>query len=133
VNADQIISECSFKTSRSSGAGGQHVNKTETKVSLSFKPDESMGLTEKEKERLFANTEKPREWVIRLSSQRYRSQNRNKEAVCSRLIDLLQEAIKPKKIRKPTAKPKGAEEKRLTEKKQRSEIKKLRKPPNQGE
>lgn len=130
---EQIISECKFKTSRSSGAGGQHVNKTETKVSLSFKPAESMGLTEKEKVRLFAHTEKPENWVIRLSSQRYRSQSRNKEAVCKRLIDLLQEAIKPKKIRKPTAKPKGAEEKRLTEKKQRSEIKKLRKPPKPGE
>lgn len=129
MNRKQILSECDFKTSRSSGAGGQHVNKTETKVSLTFYPGSSKGLTALEKARIFKSLGKEEDWVIRLHSQKHRSQSMNKDAVVKRLFQLLEKAVKPLKKRKKTGPLKADKEKRLNSKRHRSEIKKLRKPP----
>ena len=129
MNRKQILSECHFKTSRSSGAGGQHVNKTETRVSLVFYPASSQGLSAIEKARIFKSMEKEEDWVIRLHSQKYRSQSMNKDVVVKRLFSLLEKAVRPLKKRKKPGPLKADKEKRLRSKKHRSDTKKLRKPP----
>ncbi len=133
MNKEQIISELKFQTSRSSGAGGQHVNKTETKVAISFKPFESMGLTEKEKSILKSNLKLDDEAEIRMSCQETRSQTRNKNLVVERLFAYLEANLISKRKRKKTAIPAAVKAKRAMDKKHRSETKSLRKPPGIGD
>ena len=128
INKDELI----ITFSRSSGPGGQNVNKVNTKAELRWAFLESSSLTEREKE-IIKNHSLLRQYLtnqdeIVLSEQSTRSQVQNKELVIKKLIEIIEKALKPIKKRKKTKVPKGAKEKRLKEKKHRSEVKKNRKP-----
>lgn len=117
--------EFTFKTSRSSGAGGQHVNTTETKVELSFNVNATQLLSETEKKKV---TEKlstyiTDEGVLRLTSSESRSQASNKEAVIEKFYTLLQKALKKEKKRIPTKMPEEIKE-TIRKKKERHSKKK---------
>ncbi len=131
MNSDAILKEVQFSFTRSSGAGGQHVNKVSTKVVLSFDIEKSKCLTEEEKELVQVKLENriSKEGILSLTSGATRSQLKNKEIVSRRFVELVQKALTPPKKRKPTKRPKSANLKRL-EKKRNLAIKKAnRKKP----
>ncbi|QQX77362.1 MULTISPECIES: alternative ribosome rescue aminoacyl-tRNA hydrolase ArfB [Aequorivita] len=131
MNAEVLISELSFKAIRSSGPGGQHVNKTASKVEVSFSLENSEALSEIEKERLRTklSTKISSEGIIVLQCGETRSQHRNKAIVIERLVELLQKTLKVAKPRKKTKPSKGAIERRLKSKKENAFKKSNRKPP----
>ena len=110
--------ECVFKTSRSSGSGGQHVNKTETKVSLWFDVAASALFSEEEKTRIFSRLASviTDDGYLQLNCDEQRSQLQNKQLVINRAIEILEKALVVRKPRKRTKPPKAAVEKRLEEK-----------------
>lgn len=122
-----ISSELTFNTSRSGGKGGQHVNKTESKVELVFDLENSEGLSDDEKEWLRVKlASKLKDGKIHIIAQTDRSQIKNKaEAIQKFYVLLTKSLVKPKK-RKPTKISKAAKEKRLNEKKIRKEVKETR-------
>lgn len=126
-----IIAELSFRTSRSSGAGGQHVNKTETKVECLFDVMSSAGLNDAEKgiviEKLAARINDG--GILAVTSQKERSQLSNKEHTIDRLHSLLTKALTPTIKRVKTKPSPGSVEERLQEKKRVSEKKELRRKP----
>lgn len=123
-----LHAELQFRTSRSSGSGGQHVNKVETRIELLFSVRESQFLSNDEKERLLqllANRIN-KEGILLIASGNYRSQLRNKKAAIEKFDELLGEALKPPKKRKPVKKLTANPEKRLEAKRRHSEKKALR-------
>lgn len=120
-----FLPELQFQTSRSSGPGGQNVNKVETKVQLRFDVNNSLFLNEEEKLTLLqkAKNKIDLEGNLNLSCQEKRSQIQNKELVIRKFYDLLRTAFYKKKIRKATKPGKGAIESRLKSKKVQSEKK----------
>lgn len=128
MNRDIILSELQFSTSRSSGPGGQHVNKTESRVTVDFYVLRSKGLTDFEKMLLLENLSyrMTKEGVLQLSCSNSRSQAKNKEDCIDRLFVLITKNTVVKKKRLKTTISKAAKQKRLDKKKQRSQIKKLR-------
>ncbi len=131
MKAEVLISELSFKAIRSSGPGGQHVNKTASKAEVSFNLNTSAALSETEKERLRQklSSKISSEGIITLQCGETRSQHRNKTIVIERLVELLQKNLKVAKPRKKTKPSKGAIERRLKSKKENALKKKTRKPP----
>jgi ribosome-associated protein len=126
-----ILNELSFKAIRSSGAGGQHVNKTASKVEVTFNVVNSEGLSKTEKQRLQVKlaSKITQEGNIVLQCGTSRSQHRNKTEVIKRLLDLLRKNIVVPKKRKKTKPSKSAIEKRLKQKKNTALKKVNRKPP----
>jgi ribosome-associated protein len=126
---EDLTKELKFRTSKSSGAGGQHVNKVETKVELLFDLVASQVLTELQKEIIYAKLGNriSREGLLILQCDESRSQARNKEIAIARLMTLIEKALKPQKKRKKTKPSKSKMEKRLLEKKRLSEKKESRK------
>ncbi len=126
-----LTNEIRYRTSRSSGAGGQHVNKVSTKVELLFDVDGSEVLTEAQKTIIRSKLKNriSKEGWLSLSCDETRSQAKNKEIVTERFLALLEEALKPEKERKPTKPTKTSVIKRLEEKKKKSEKKERRKKP----
>ncbi|MBT8256298.1 MAG: aminoacyl-tRNA hydrolase [Bacteroidia bacterium] len=126
-----ILEELQFRAVRSSGPGGQHVNKTSSKVELRFDLMASEGLSEEEKERLLSKSELrlTSKGILVLQSGESRSQHRNKKIVMQRLQELLTEYLVVPKARKPSKPSKKTIEKRLDQKKQHSQKKANRKPP----
>ncbi len=124
------LSELSFRFSRSSGPGGQHASRTETRVELVFDLARSPSLSEGRRQRALRILAPylDQHGVMHLVSQSTRSQLRNREEVVGRFQTLLREALKVPKRRYPTGPTKAAREKRLEEKRRRSEIKKQRRP-----
>ncbi|PZX47816.1 alternative ribosome rescue aminoacyl-tRNA hydrolase ArfB [Algoriphagus chordae] len=120
-----FLSELQFNTSRSGGAGGQHVNKVESKVQLKFDIPNSRQLSEEEKAMVLEKlqTKTDQDGVLQLQSQEKRSQIQNKELVIRKFEDLLRKAFQKKRIRKATKPKKGAIEKRLKAKKNQAEKK----------
>jgi ribosome-associated protein len=126
-----LITEVTFKTSRSGGAGGQNVNKVATKVELDFDVRNSQFLLDAQKEtiELKLASRITLEGVLQIISQSERSQLGNKQLVLKKFQVLIDDCFKIQKKRKPTRISKNAKERRLKAKKQRGEIKKLRNQP----
>ena len=131
MNWDTILSELNFRTSRSSGAGGQHVNKTETKVEVLFEVNTSHGLSDEEKQTINAKMASRinDEGILVMSSQKSRSQFSNKEDVIERLRVQIEKALTPKVKRKRTKPSQESIQDRLTKKKMNAEKKTSRRKP----
>jgi ribosome-associated protein len=126
-----LISELSFKAIRSSGAGGQHVNKTASKVELTYSLNDSVVFEDDQKERLISNLKSrlTKDNVLILQCDESRSQHKNKALVIERFLELIRQALIVPKKRKKTDIPKAVKQKRLEIKKQIAEKKAGRKPP----
>lgn len=132
MDKQQLHSELKFKAVRSSGAGGQHVNKVSSKVELTFDLPGSKGLSEAEKQRLLLKLDRrlTKEGTLLLQCDEARSQHRNKELVVLRFFALLESALHVPKKRRPSKPTRSSIEKRLASKKKTSELKKKRKNPD---
>jgi ribosome-associated protein len=119
------VSEIELRFSRSSGPGGQHAQKTETRVEAAFDVEASSGLSPVQKARVIRRAGP----VLRAVAQDERSQARNRELAIERLVDSLQRALKVERRRRPTKPTAAARERRLQEKRRRSELKRQRRPP----
>lgn len=130
---DAIIQELYFKTSRSGGKGGQHVNKTETKVHLFFDVMQSKSLSDEQKSRLLTKEQNliSKDYVLQMSCETSRSQAANKAELIERFTKLLKNALKEEKPRKATKVPRAEKLKRLEGKRKLSEKKQRRKPPEE--
>jgi len=123
-----LLREVEFRTSRSSGPGGQHVNKTESRVELLWHPMESDCLNEAQI-LMVAKRLKNRitdDGVLIMVSEKYRSQHRNRADVTERFLELVTQSIVPLKKRQPTRPTRTSVEKRIRNKKIRGEIKRSR-------
>jgi ribosome-associated protein len=119
------VSELELRFSRSSGPGGQHAQKTETRVEAIFDVEASAALTpiQKARVRRRAGT------VLRAVAQDERSQARNRELAVERLVAALRDALKVERSRRPTKPTTASRERRLEQKRRRSRTKELRRPP----
>ncbi len=119
--------ELTWRFSRSSGPGGQHVNTSDTRVELSWTPDASQALTEAQKS-VVAHQLRHRlvDGTITVVSSQYRSQHRNREAAKVRLEQLVSAALAPRKQRRATKPSRASVERRLEAKKRRSQTKRGR-------
>ena len=113
---------------RSSGPGGQHVNKTSTAVRLSFDAWNSPSLPDDVRHRLLRNagSRATSQGVIQIESESHRSQKQNREAARERLAEMIRAAARPPKKRAKTRPSKASKERRLSGKKARGDIKRLR-------
>jgi ribosome-associated protein len=129
---EKIISELNFKAVRSSGAGGQNVNKVSSKVVLTFDLENSKALTEEEKIRLETKlySRLTSEKILILNCDEDRSQLKNKAIVTKRFLDIITAGLVIPKIRKATKIPKSVIRKRIKDKKNVSDIKKNRRKPD---
>jgi ribosome-associated protein len=132
METEKIKSELIYKAVRSSGAGGQNVNKVSSKVVLSFDLLNSQALSEEEKELILVklSSRLTSEKILILNCDEDRSQLKNKDIVTKRFLDLLKNALIIPKIRKATKIPKSVIRKRIKDKKNISEVKNNRKKPD---
>ena len=132
MDKETLLSELKFKAVRSSGAGGQNVNKVASKVVLSFDLANSLGLTQDEKELLQTKiaTKLTQDNILIITCEEDRSQLKNKEVVVKKFLKTIENGLKTPKERKETKIPKAVKEKRLQEKKSTASIKENRKKPN---
>ncbi len=132
MDIDLLISELSFKAVRSSGPGGQHVNKTASKVEVYFRLLDSQALSENQKDRIYRKLESKisSEGLISVQSSETRSQHKNKALAIEKLLNMLQDSLKVSKVRRRTKPSKSAMDKRVKSKKQQALKKTLRKPPS---
>lgn len=131
MKTEVILTELQFKAVRSSGAGGQNVNKVSSKVMLSFDVKNSQALTDEEKTLLACKlaSKLTLEQVLILACDEDRSQLKNKTIVTKRFLELLKIALIVPKKRKPTKIPRAVIEKRIKAKRNLSEIKQNRRNP----
>jgi ribosome-associated protein len=131
MEKEKLISELQFKAVRSSGAGGQNVNKVSSKVILSFDVKNSNAFSNEEKLLLETNLSSrlTNDQILILNCDEDRSQLKNKEIVIKRFLAILEQGLYIPKIRKATKIPKSVIRKRLKDKKNLSETKKNRKKP----
>ena len=129
MDTENILKELQFKAIRSSGAGGQHVNKVSSKVELTFSIENSHSLTDYEKQILLKNlaTRLTKENVLILFCDESRSQHKNKELIIDRFLEIIKKGIVIPKKRKKTKPSKASIKKRLDSKKKLSEKKNNRK------
>ncbi len=120
--------EVTFTASRSGGPGGQHVNKVSSRMTLYFDVAASPSLSEAQKQRIlsYLATRISKDGVLRVVSQKYRSQAANRTAATERFVTLLREALTPVSVRRKTAVSPAAKRRRLEEKKYRSRLKQQR-------
>jgi ribosome-associated protein len=119
------LSEIETRVSRSSGPGGQHAQKSSTRVEALFDVDASGALSEAQKRRVVARAGP----VLRAVAQDERSQLRNRELALERLVEKLRAALAVPRRRVATAPTRAARERRIATKKRRGETKRLRRPP----
>ena len=126
--------EVRFATSRSSGPGGQNVNKVETRVTLLFDLDASSSFDAAQKGRIRRRLASRinRAGLLRVTSQRHRTQAANRQAAAERFVELLTAALARRKTRRPTATPAAAKRRRLEDKKRRAKLKETRRLPETG-
>lgn len=132
MEIQKLISELQYKAVRSSGAGGQNVNKVSSKVVLTFDLKNSQVLSEEEKLLLENNLSSrlTADLVLILNCDEDRSQLKNKEIVTKRFLELIKKGLFVPKIRKATKIPKSVIKKRIKDKKNISEIKQSRRKPD---
>ncbi len=123
--------EIAFKASRSSGPGGQNVNKVESRVTLLFDLDGTASLSEEQKLRVRARLASRinKEGVLRVVSQKHRTQAANRESARERFQGLLRDALAQRAARKPTRVSKAARQRRVEQKRRRAELKRRRREP----
>jgi ribosome-associated protein len=121
------LSEIELRTSRSSGPGGQHAQKTESRVEAVFDVEASSGLTDTQKRRVVAKAGP----VLRAVAQDERSQALNRTLAVERLVEKLREALRVPRRRVPTRPSAAARERRLEDKRRRGQRKRLRRPPDE--
>jgi ribosome-associated protein len=119
------VSEIELRFSRSSGPGGQHAQRTESRVEAVFDVEASTGLSEVQKRRVVARAGP----VLRAVAQDERSQWRNRELATQRLVEALREALRVERRRVSTTPPPGAEDRRVDAKRRRAATKRLRRRP----
>lgn len=129
MKTEILASELNFKAVRSSGAGGQNVNKVSSKIVLIFDVATSLGLDEEEKRTLQTKLKSKisQENLLILTCDEDRSQLKNKRIIIKRFFEMLEKALEKPKKRIATKTTKGANEKRIQEKKKAGEIKAGRK------
>jgi ribosome-associated protein len=120
------LDEIELRVSRSSGPGGQHAQKSETRVEAVFDVEASSALSDLQKRRVVAR----RGAVLRAIAQDERSQARNRELALERLAERLREGLRVQRRRVPTKPTGAARERRLEEKRRRGQTKRLRRPPS---
>lgn len=128
MDNESLKKELTYRTSRAGGAGGQHVNKVESKVTLVWNPAESEILTDEEKIRIrqkLANRLN-KDGLLQMGASTERSQTKNKEIVTARFVDLVHQALKKEKKRVATKIPKSQLLDRLDRKKKQSQKKQYR-------
>jgi ribosome-associated protein len=127
-NVQQLHQEVEFTTSRSSGPGGQNVNKVNSKVTLKFDVIKSQLLTQDQRELILEklNSKLTTDGVLLLSSQEKRTQLQNKEATLEKFDKIIAKVFEKRKKRKPTKPSKSSVQKRINEKQQHSEKKQWR-------
>ncbi len=132
MKTDTILTELQFKAVRSSGAGGQNVNKVSSKVVLTFDLKNSQALTEDEKELLThkLSTRLTSEQILILNCDEDRSQLKNKTIITKRFLELINKSLVVPKKRKATKIPRSVIEKRIKAKRNLSEIKQNRRKPH---
>ena len=132
MEVEKLLTEVSYKAVRSSGAGGQNVNKVSSKVVLTFDLFKSNALSEEEKLLAQKNLETrlTNDNILILNCDEDRSQLKNKEIVTKRFLQILKNALIIPKVRKKTRVPKSVIKKRLKNKKNLSEIKQNRRKPD---
>lgn len=125
-----ILKECRFRTSRSGGPGGQNVNKVESRVLLWWNPSASGWISGDVKDRMKSRygSRLDSDGELVLQSDRFRSQQKNREEVVNRLYHLIESVLKPPVRRKATRPTRQSVEDRIVRKQRRSEVKKQRKP-----
>jgi len=119
------LTEIELRFSRSSGPGGQHAQRSETRVEAVFDVESSSALTPAQKRRVVARAGP----VLRAIAQDERSQWRNRELAVERLVEALRVALRVERRRRPTAPTAASRERRLEQKRRRSATKRLRRPP----
>jgi ribosome-associated protein len=120
------LAEVELQVSRSSGPGGQHAQKSETRVVAVFDVEASHALTAAQKRRVVAKAGP----VLRAVAQDERSQTRNRELALERLVAALREALRVERRRRPTKPSAASRERRLEQKRRRGDVKRLRRPPD---
>ena len=132
MNKEKILSELNLKAVRSSGAGGQNVNKVSSKIQLTFDLNNSQALDYEEKQLILDNLSNrlTLDNVLILNCDEDRSQLKNKTIITKRFLELIKTALVVPKERKETNATKGSIEKRLNSKKSVAEIKENRKKPD---
>jgi ribosome-associated protein len=126
MDVESIRSEVRFRFSRSSGPGGQHAQKSSTRVEALFDVESSAGLSDAERRRVLDRLGP----LVRAVSQDERSQLRNRELAAQRILEQVTDAARPRRRRKPTAPTQGSRERRLEEKRRRADLKRLRQQPD---
>jgi ribosome-associated protein len=127
IPPDEIV----LRFSPSGGPGGQHANRSSTRVDLSWNVEASRVLGPRQRARIKGHLRNRLDstGTLRLSSDKHRSQTRNREEVRARLARLVSEALRPRRSRIATTPSRAAKERRLRSKRRRSDIKKLRRTP----
>jgi ribosome-associated protein len=123
--------ELSFRFSRSGGPGGQHANRSETRVELLFDVSNSPSLSDEQRQKILArlNHRIDKGGVLHLVSEESRSQRTNRQTVIERFAALLQTALRPRRKRRPSRPSKAVRERRLEEKRRKSRKKQMRQRP----
>jgi ribosome-associated protein len=125
LDAESIKSEVAFRFSRSSGPGGQHAQKSSTRVEALFDVEGSAALTQTERRRVLERLGP----VVRAVAQDERSQLRNRELATERILEQLREAVRVRRPRQPTKPTAASRQRRLEDKRRQSQTKRLRRPP----
>lgn len=128
INEDELV----FKVSRSGGPGGQNINKVNTRVTVFFDVANCENLSDTQKKRIFTHlaTRVDKNGVLRVVSQKFRTQRANRNAAVERLQELLTGALEIRPIRKKSKVPYAARQRRLEQKRRRSLLKRQRSAKN---